>query len=443
MKFRQIGLLAAAFCLAVVSVAAVAGSPESMRDTQVVKVVKKVSPAVVYISSTHKVKNPFFNPFAGFFGMDRFGSSGPEQTEHSLGSGFIVSPKGYILTNEHVIMGGTQIRVTLIDGRTFDAKVVGTAPESDLALLKIDGKKPFPTLTLGRSDNLMIGEPTIAVGNPFGLSNTVTTGVLSAIGRTVKDGKRTYSDFLQTDAAINPGNSGGPLLDILGKVIGINTAIIKDATGIGFAIPIDRAKRVMEQLRHYGRVRPAWLGFLPLDLSETARLRHHLPGGVVVARTYPFADSEALRLKRGDILTTIDGQPLKNAGDINAKIAVVNPGQAVTLGGLRDGKPINVTLHVKLMPKRLTPDMAWVLLGLRVRPSQGAMEITDVRRGSPAEATGLRPGDYLLAVEDHPVKTEEEFLTRARSALASTGLLISVQRGPWTYYVTLNLMESQ
>jgi serine protease Do len=256
----------------------------------------------------------------------------------------------------------------------------------------------------------------------------------------VNAGKRQYSDFLQTDAPINPGNSGGPLLNILGQVIGINTAIIRQAQSIGFAIPVDRARRVMEQLRAYGRVRASWLGFLPLDPSDPYKKKLGIKAGVIVARTYHFAYRQD-DLQEGDVLTSMNGKPLEGTGDLNARLSLLSPGQKVDLAGSRNGKGFTATLPLELMPEKLTPAMAWELLGLKVAASRQRLSVTGVRRGSPAEKTGLREGDAILAVEDEPVETADEFLARARSALGSTGLVMSVGRGPWTYYVTLNLIQ--
>lgn len=410
---------------------------ESLRETQTVKVVKKVSPAVVYISATQRVQNPFFSPFFEFFGEGDL----PQEENNSLGSGFLVDSKGYILTNEHVVMGGSDVKVTLTSGETYPARVVGTAPEADLALLKIEAKTALPVIELGRSDDLMIGEPVIAVGNPFGLSNTVSVGVLSATGRTVNAGQRRFADFLQIDAPINPGNSGGPLLNIYGKVIGINTAIIRNAQNIGFAIPIDRAKRVMEQLKSFGQVRPLWAGFLPLDLSEAAKKRMKLRGGVVVAKVYPFAypgveDS----LKEGDILTEMDGKALEGMGDFNARMALASAKQSLSFKGVREGKPLQASLAATALPDKLTAAQAWELLGLKVASRNGGLVLESVRKGSPAENTGLRPGDQIVAVESQAVVTTADFFTGARSGLTATGLPIRVARGRWTYQVTLNLL---
>lgn len=412
----------------------------AQRETQVVRVVREVAPAVVYISSKHRVENPFRGPFWDLFGDDFWGAPPPGSQETSLGSGVLIDSEGYILTNEHVVTGGSEIQVTLNTGKVYPARLVGSAPEMDLALLKIEGERNFPAARLGRSDDLMIGETVIAVGNPFGLSNTVSVGVLSATGRTVAAGNRQYADFLQTDAPINPGNSGGPLLNILGEVIGINTAIIRQAQGIGFAIPIDRARRVVEQLRTYGQIRPVWLGFLALDPSDAYRKRLGRTGGALVARTYPFA-YPGVEVEVDDFLTALEGKPLGSAADFNARLALLKEGDRVRLSLLRKGKPQEVTLAARSMPERLTSAMAWELLGLKVQRRDRFLEVTAVRRGSPAQTAGLRPGDVLLAVQDQPVRTVEEFLGEARAALGATGLPIRVGRGPWTYYVTLDLLE--
>lgn len=417
-------------------------SQEVQRETSVVKVVKKVSPAVVSISSKEKVENPFFfGDFWDFFGFGpQFDWEGPSREEQSLGSGFIVDPSGYILTNEHVVLSGQNIQVTVASGKTYSAKLVGSAPDADLALLKIDAGSSLPYLELGNSDDLMIGEPVIAVGNPFGLSKTVTTGVLSATGRTVNAGKRSYSDFLQTDAAINPGNSGGPLLNILGQVIGVNTAIIKNAQGIGFAIPINRAKRVMEQLKTYGKVKPVWLGILVIDPNERYKKKMGADYGVVVAKKYPFAHQGAAEFEEGDIIQKINSKRIETSGDYNAQMALIQPNQMVSVEVLR--KEGRRTLFVKgdYLPDSLTPAMAWELLGLKVSEGRRGVSVADVKPDSPAYFIGLKSGDIIVSVEDEKVSTVKEFLAKARSALTTTGLPIRVARGNWTYYVSLNML---
>lgn len=418
-------------------------SQEIQRENAIVKVVKKVSPAVVSISSKQRVQNPFFfGDFWDFFGLGpQFDWEGPTREEQSLGSGFIVDPSGYILTNEHVVLSGQNIQITTASGKTYPAKLIGAAPDSDLALLKIESGENLPSLELGNSDDLMIGETVIAVGNPFGLSKTVTTGVLSATGRTVNAGKRSYSDFLQTDAAINPGNSGGPLLNILGKVIGVNTAIIKNAQGIGFAIPINRAKRVMEQLKTYGKIKPLWLGIFVIDPNERYKKKMGIDYGVVVAKTYPFAHTGATQFIEGDIIQKIDGKKIETSGDYNAQLSVLQPNQNVSVEIVRKEGRKNLVVKSVYLPESLTVAMAWELLGLKVLDGKRGVVISEVKSNSPAYYVGLEKGDLIVSVEDEQVETAKEFLSKARSAFLSTGLPIRVSRGHWTYYVTLNLLE--
>ena len=420
----------------------IAFSQEVQRENAVVKVVKKVSPAVVSISSKQRVQNPFFfGDFWDFFGFGpQFDWEGPSREEQSLGSGFIVDPSGYILTNEHVVLSGQNIQVTLGSGKTYPAKLVGAAPDSDLALLKIDAKETLPYLELGNSDDLMIGETVIAVGNPFGLSRTVTTGVLSATGRTVNAGKRSYSDFLQTDAAINPGNSGGPLLNILGKVIGVNTAIIKNAQGIGFAIPINRAKRVMEQLKTYGKVKPLWLGILVIDPSERYKNKMGVDYGVVVAKTYPFAHPGATEFKEGDIIQKINGKRIETSGDYNAQMALLQPEQSVSIDIVRKGNRQTLFVKSAYLPDSLTPAMAWELVGLKVLDGKRGVVVSEIKSDSPAYYVGLQKGDLIVSVEDEKIESAKEFLSKARNAFTSTGLPIRVARGNFIYYVTLDLL---
>jgi len=228
---------------------AAAQTPQSARRTPLVSVVEKISPAVVNISAQSTVREA--DPFFGIFGL------GTERQAQSLGSGFIVDRNGIVVTNAHVVEGASRVTVTLLDGRELEADLLGSDRDADIAVLKVKATN-LPALPLGRSSDLMIGETVIAIGNPFGLSNTVTTGVLSAVGRTVPSerGERLFTDFLQTDASINPGNSGGPLVNVGGDVIGINSAIISGATGIGFAIPADRVRRVVDDLLRFGELQP-------------------------------------------------------------------------------------------------------------------------------------------------------------------------------------------
>jgi len=244
---------------------------EGNRRSPVVLVAEKASLAVVSIFSTQEVErqeNPFSgNPLFEDFFRDFFEPFPQRRTERSLGSGVVIRPDGYILTNEHVVLQSGKVQIQLADDRKLNARLVGADSDSDLAVLKVDEAKALPHLPLGTSDDLMIGETVIAIGNPFGLSHTVTTGVVSAVNRSLNTGERTYYDFIQTDASINPGNSGGPLLNIKGDLIGINTAIYGKAQGIGFAIPISRAKRIVEELISHGAVDSPWIGIATQTLT--------------------------------------------------------------------------------------------------------------------------------------------------------------------------------
>src|SRR5206468_9301650 len=243
--------------------------------------------------------DPFFDPFGG---RDR------TYTSQSLGSGFVWSSDGIIVTNNHVVEGASRITVNFQDGTQLPAKLIGVDPDSDVAVLRVDAKG-LAAAPIGASSDLMIGESVIAVGNPFGLSGSVTTGVVSALGRSVpsKEEGRTFTDFIQTDASINPGNSGGPLLNIEGKVIGINVAIYANAQGIGFAIPVDRARKVIQDLLRYGQVHSAWIGAVTATLTpeEAKRIGTRVPRGALVARVFGGSPAQAAGLKPGDVITSV------------------------------------------------------------------------------------------------------------------------------------------
>ena len=289
---------------------------ENPRESAVVTAVKKVSPVVVNISSEFEVRKRI-NPFSGF-GMDPsfenffndFFDPGFERRykRSSLGSGVIIDGKrGFILTNQHVILKSKTITVGLKDGREFKAQIVGADPDSDLAVLRISSPKALPDITMGDSSNLMIGETVIAIGNPFGFSNTVTTGVISATNRSIRTEGMVYHDFIQTDASINPGNSGGPLLNINGELIGVNTAIYAKAQGIGFAIPINTAKRIVSDLIRYGEVIPAWIGITVQDIdADLARyLKASAIKGVLVKKAEKSGPAGKAGIREGDIILSI------------------------------------------------------------------------------------------------------------------------------------------
>ncbi|MFH1034547.1 MAG: trypsin-like peptidase domain-containing protein, partial [Pseudomonadota bacterium] len=307
------------------------------RVTPAVRVVQSAGPAVVNISTKTRVQARLFR--SGDENMDRFFEEffQPMQREQtSLGSGFILDGKrGLIVTNGHVVSSASEITVQLADKRVFPAQVVGADPQSDLAVLRITSKGPLPQLNLGDSEQIMIGEEVIAIGNPFGLSHTVTVGVVSALGRQVRTARDQWMrDLIQIDASINPGNSGGPLLNADGEVIGINTAIFQQAQGIGFAIPVNRVRRVVEDLARYGEVVPAWLGLELQDLTPRLAQAFGLDEarGVLVVQVTENSPAAEAGLSRGMVLTTLNGRALGDSGDYGLALAEVGVGQEVRLG---------------------------------------------------------------------------------------------------------------
>lgn len=431
----------------------------AVRPPDFAGIVKAASPAVVTVRNTSVVRNdeeigprffrddPFFRYFFGPQEPDERGEERPRmQRQLSSGSGFIVSTDGYILTNHHVVEGARRLVVTLGDGSRYDAKLVGTDPLLDLALLKIDpGGKALPALPLGDSDRLEVGEWVIAIGNPVELENTVTVGVVSGKGRQLEVGSLdpALARLIQTDAAINFGNSGGPLLDAAGTVVGINTAILRGRVlsplveGIGFAIPINEARAAAEQLRTRGSVERGYLGIQmnPEDITEEAREYYRLPdrNGVIVAGVEPGTPAADAGLERGDIIRKVNGEPVKNSRDLLDRIASRRPGERVDLEVLREGRTFEVTVtlgsrteHVRVTAGRENEERsggeegkaAAKRLGITVRPlTEGARAglgypddvegvlVRDVEVGSVAEDEGIREHDVIAAVNGRPVRT--------------------------------------
>jgi serine protease Do len=346
-----------------------------------VAVAKADTPAVVNISTTQVVKNPMAfgdqgssnDPFQGF-SHQFFGNMPRSFRTHSLGSGFIIRSDGYIVTNNHVVDNASEIVVKLDDGRKFPARVVGRDPKTDIALVKIDATG-LPVIPLGNSHKLQVGEPVMAIGNPFGLQGTVTTGIVSAEGRVIGEGP--YDNFIQTDASINPGNSGGPLVNQAGQVVGINTAIFSESggsVGIGFAIPIDEAKTIMPQLEATGHVTRGWLGVSIQPLTPELAKALSLPKdqGALVAQVMSDSPASKAGLKAGDVITAYNGHAIRSANDLPQIVAATPVGQTATVEVLRDGKPLTLSVQVAAMPEpRELTAMAnpWrPSLGLSVRP---------------------------------------------------------------------------
>ena len=426
------------------------------RETPVVLTVKKVGPAVVNISTERVMKeriNPFGDPFLDRFFGDFFNVF-PERSfkQESLGSGVIIDPEGYILTNEHVILKTSQIHVTLADRREFEAKLIGADPKSDLAVIKIDAKETLPFVKMGTSDDLMIGETVIAIGNPFGLSHTVTTGVISALNRSVRiKDDRVYKDFIQTDASINPGNSGGPLMNIQGDLIGINTAIYQEAEGIGFAIPINRAKRIMDDLIHYGEVHKAWIGIFVQDLDQNLVKYFDLKRkeGVIVTSVFKDSPAEKSGLEKGDLIIKIAGQVIEAREDYVSILAGYTSGDKIPMAIMREKEKKEISVTASDIPLEIAEEVTLNWLGIKYREialrdavqlrlsDRRGVIVTEVVQSRAAVRAGIRSGDIIRQVNNQMITGEEDFRKAIVAATQYEGLLLMVQRGPYIYPVTL------
>ena len=427
------------------------------RRTPIVTAVQKVGPAVVNIF-TEEAPRQMKNPFRDFMGdrlFERFLQDFDQQDDsdrRSLGSGVIIDPKGYILTNEHVVARAVRVKVTLIDNREFEGKVVGADIKSDLAVIKIDSDRPLPYVKMGRSDDLMIGETIVAIGNPFGLKHTVTTGIISALDRTIRAGKKqVYNDFIQVDASINPGNSGGPLLNIDGSLIGINTAIFKEAQGIGFAIPIDKARRIVDDLLQYGKVRRGWLGVSVQDL--TPKVARHFGFdhvyGVLVTNVFRKSPAKRAGIRPGDVLLEIDGHELEDKPDYFRKIASYPVDDHFWLTYLQDGHRHRVKIHISTISPFAAGELAKQWLGVSVADinwrhakrykikARHGVVVTKVRPSGPSGQVGIRPGDIIRQMNENRVRGLDDFNTAILEAGKLHSVLLLVQRGRNSYYVTL------
>jgi serine protease Do len=409
---------------------AAAQTPQAARRTPVVALVEKVAPAVVNISAESTVREA--DPFFGRFGL------GAERQAQSLGSGFIVDRNGIVVTNAHVIEGASRITVTLLDGREIEADLLGSDRDADIAVLKVKASG-LPAVPLGHSSDLMIGETVVAIGNPFGLSNTVTTGVLSAVGRTIPSerGERLFTDFLQTDASINPGNSGGPLVNIQGDVIGINSAIISGATGIGFAIPADRARRVVDDLLRFGELQPLWTGARLVSVDPELARRYGLPAsvrrGALVLKISPDSPAAAAGLREKDVIVSVAGHPVVAREDVTTALYTAPAGAVLDAEVRRGGQTVRVKLRAVHPPQGLGLQVLERSVGLAVEPARGGLAIRRVAGGSLAEQKGLRPGDVILGANGQQVDSVENLGREVLRGLDRGGLLLAVQRGRWVY----------
>ncbi|RKX56800.1 MAG: serine protease [Thermodesulfobacteriota bacterium] len=427
-------------------------------------VAEKAAPAVVYIETEKVVSIPRnIFPF-DFFGDEFFKRffSIPRYRQRGAGSGFIISQDGYVVTNNHVIQGAQKITVKLVDGRSFRAKVVGTDPFSDIALLKINTNN-LPVLKLGNSDLIKVGEWVIAIGNPFGFSHTVTVGVVSAKGRS-GIGISDIEDFIQTDAAINPGNSGGPLLNLKGEVIGMNTAIFTRSggyMGIGFAIPSNIVKTVVEQLKTKGKVERGFLGVYIQDLTPALAkgLGLKIKEGALITEVMPDSPAEKAGLKEKDVVVSYNGKPVRNASDLKNYVLLTKPGTEVILKVIRNGKEMQLKVKIGtpqkgflvskaefrnlqeflenlgLVVDNITPEIA-KRLGLST--TRGVI-ITEVLPETPADYVGLTPGLIIDEVNRIKVKNLREFYQALRPSLKTKKVLLGIKTTRGRYYITLSL----
>jgi serine protease Do len=434
-------------------------------------VVKRVLPAVVNISSSKVVKSdmsgmkgmqgvdPFFRQFFGDDFSKKFAVP-QERREKSLGSGVIVSPEGYILTNNHVVDGATEVTVTLQDKRELKARVIGTDSRTDIAVLKIDGSS-FPVLTLADSSKVEAGDIVLAIGDPFGVGKTVTMGIVSATGRGGL-GIEEVEDFIQTDAPINPGNSGGALVDDEGHLIGINTAILSGNSGgnqgIGFAVPINMARHDMDQILQHGKVERGYLGILPQDVTPAMAKAFNTGGlnGALVGDVTPNSPASRSNLKKGDVIVEMNGQPIADANQLRLKIGTLEPNTNVRLKVLRDGKTQEVAVQLGAFPSKeerasadnehsdsalqgvtvesLTPETAQEL---KLPAATTGVVVDEVSPASRAADAGLRSGDVIQEVNHQSVKSVKEFGQAVGTSKKDDPILLLVDREGTTMFVAV------
>jgi serine protease Do len=426
----------------------------------------KVRPGVVNIQVVKKVQNvgmgiPHFrgnpfgdqNPFGDFFGP--FSEDRPPKgyKQRGVGSGFVMSGDGYILTNNHVVEDADQIKVKFANGKEYDGKVVGRDPKTDLAVVKITGATDLQPLILANSDDLKVGNWVVAVGSPFGLEQTVTAGIASAKGRVIGSGP--YDNFIQTDASINPGNSGGPLINMKGEVVGVNTAIIAGGQGIGFAIPINMVKEIAPQLKEKGHVTRGWLGVsiqeLTPELSKSLGLKENK--GALVAQVFSGSPAEKAGIEQGDVITEFDGKAIGDSKDLPRTVASTPVGKTVTVKISRVGKSMDREVKLGEMEEKgaeaaakspahkslgisiqnVTPELARSF-GLK---NDSGVLVVRVEPGSPASEAGIQEGDVISQVNRKPVKDVDDFAKKIENAKGQENVLLLIQRGQMNLFAAV------
>jgi serine protease Do len=428
----------------------------------------KVSPSVVPIYAEKKVEvsEEMSELYRRFYGqeMPEDSEGNSTQTLRSVGSGVVARSGGYILTNNHVVADATKLTVILEDGKRHEAKVVGTDPPTDLAVIKVDAKE-LPVATFGSSQGLRVGQWVIAVGNPFQLLHSVTAGIVSAKGRS-SIGVAAYEDFIQTDASINPGNSGGALADLDGKVVGINTAIASNSgvgAGVGFAIPIDMAKQIMDELINSGGVTRGYLAILPQDITEDLAQALKVPenGGALVGSVTSGGPGEKGGIKRGDVIIEFNGQKITNSNQLRNEVARMDPDKTANVVVIRDGKrkelkvkvgerPTETSLNTPAKQPKQPPDKLQEDFGLAVgdltpdaaeqlgyNNARGAL-VVGVRGGSPADNAGFAKGDLIMEIDRKPVVSARDVDRMLANVTGTRSVAVLVRRGDNTFYVPLS-----
>jgi serine protease Do len=444
--------------------AAVTPTGSSHTPSSFADLAERLKPCVVNISTTKiirggKMRSPFEgNPFGRYFGGDdffeRFFGDIPQRDfkQKSLGSGFIISHDGYIFTNNHVVEQADKILVKLSNGQEYDAKVIGKDAKTDLALIKIKPADSLPVAEMGDSEKLRVGEWVMAIGNPFGLEQTVTVGIVSAKGRVIGAGP--YDNFIQTDASINPGNSGGPLFNMEGQVIGINTAIVAQGQGIGFAIPISMAKTILPDLKSRGKVTRGWMGVSVQDITEdiARNMRLKSQQGALISDVVEGDPAEKAGLRIGDVITEINNKAVNNTHDLLLMIAGLKVGETIQVKIIREGQvkifPILIAERTDktemasvgqaegafgMSVQDITPDIA-AQLGLSQK--KGVI-VADVQEGSLAEEVGIQQQDIILQVNKTKVTTVTEYKSQLIKAGTKGSLLLLIKRGRTTFFVPL------
>ena len=438
-----------------------AAAPARMLPVDIPALFKEVSPAVVNISTTQvvrlnrpRMRSPFGqqDPFEEFWN-NYFGNMPREQKRRSLGSGFIVSEDGFILTNNHVVEKADEITVTLLDKGEFKAEVVGTDSRTDIALIKIKTGKKLPHVLLGDSEKLEIGEWIVAIGNPFGLGHTVTAGIVGAKGRIIGSGP--YDDFIQTDASINPGNSGGPLFNLKGEVVGIATAIIQGGQGIGFATPVHLAKSILGQLKEKGKVTRGWLGVYIQRLTPEMADSLSVPGkkGALVADVTKDGPAEKAGIRSGDVIVAFNGKDVNDEHELPQIVASTKPGMKVDVKVVREGKALSIPVIVSEMeaepPRRAGgPDLTKGL-GLSVQDitpeiakhfeieNRKGVLVTAVEPGSPADDAEFREGDIIRQINRQAVANTSEFQKMMTKVKGEKTVLFLVERGDARIFIAV------